>query len=132
VFESLGWLVPEEEIEHWFMTEARIQGQVSPLSDSQMERWLNSLGLPRAANQHDGQSPTIAALVERDAALVERDAALAMLKNTLTDKDGKIINEPTPGLDHALDAARYAFDGLRPQEEEQATYTSGNLTTLMY
>lgn len=32
----------------------------------------------------------------------------------MTDKDGKMLNEPTPGNDHALDAVRYAFDGLRP------------------
>ncbi len=36
----------------------------------------------------------------------------------MTDKNGKQINEPTPGLDHALDALRYAFDGLRPVESE--------------
>lgn len=31
-----------------------------------------------------------------------------------TDRDGKPLNEPEGGKDHALDAARYAFDGLRP------------------
>lgn len=35
----------------------------------------------------------------------------------MTDKDGKMLNEPTPMNDHALDAVRYAFDGLRPREE---------------
>lgn len=45
----------------------------------------------------------------------------------LTDKDGKTINEPTPGNDHALDAMRYGFDGLRPVEEDDETVTSGNM-----
>jgi phage terminase large subunit len=45
----------------------------------------------------------------------------------MTDKDGKIINEPDGGLDHALDAARYAFDGLRPQEVEEKDYKTGNV-----
>lgn len=49
----------------------------------------------------------------------------------MTDKDGKMINEPTPGFDHALDATRYAFDGLRPQEEE-IIETSGNIKSLFY
>lgn len=31
-----------------------------------------------------------------------------------TDKNGKIINVPEPGFDHALDAVRYAFDSYRP------------------
>lgn len=31
-----------------------------------------------------------------------------------TDNDGRIINEPEPGNDHALDAGRYAMEGLRP------------------
>lgn len=51
----------------------------------------------------------------------------------MTDKDGKTINEPTPGNDHALDALRYAFDGLRPQQEEDAGIAySGNSKTLFY
>jgi PBSX family phage terminase large subunit len=51
----------------------------------------------------------------------------------MTDKDGKIINEPTPGNDHALDALRYAFDGLRPQEDEDMVgSSSGNIKTLWY
>lgn len=37
----------------------------------------------------------------------------------MTDKDGKPMNKPESGRDHALDAARYAFDGLRPQKEER-------------
>lgn len=47
-----------------------------------------------------------------------------------TDRDGKSLNKPEEGKDHALDAARYAFDGLRPQEEETEPITSGNVTSL--
>lgn len=36
----------------------------------------------------------------------------------MTDKDGKIINTPEPGNDHALDAARYAISSLQPYEKE--------------
>lgn len=32
-----------------------------------------------------------------------------------TDKNGKILNEPEGGLDHALDAVRYAFTSLAPK-----------------
>lgn len=48
----------------------------------------------------------------------------------MTDKEGKILNEPTPGNDHALDALRYAFDGLRPVEDDKEELTSGNVTSL--
>ena len=49
-----------------------------------------------------------------------------------TDLNGTIINEPEGGLDHALDAARYAFDGIRPQHEleQDHSHTTGNITTL--
>lgn len=50
----------------------------------------------------------------------------------MTDKDGKTLNEPTPGNDHALDAARYAFDGLRPVEDEEEHATTGNLSSLWH
>lgn len=40
----------------------------------------------------------------------------------MTDKDGKIINEPEPGLDHALDAGRYAMESLRPRKGEVQSY----------
>lgn len=33
-----------------------------------------------------------------------------------TDKQGKILNEPEGGLDHALDAVRYAFSSLAPKQ----------------
>lgn len=34
-----------------------------------------------------------------------------------TDKDGKVINEPSPIMNHAMDAIRYGFDSLKPTEE---------------
>lgn len=36
----------------------------------------------------------------------------------LEDKDGKILNKPMPGNDHALDAARYAIQHLHPHQED--------------
>lgn len=48
------------------------------------------------------------------------------------DKEGKILNEPEDGNDHAMDATMYGFMGLRPQEDEQETYTSGNIGTFLY
>jgi phage terminase large subunit len=48
-----------------------------------------------------------------------------------TDKDGKSLNKPEEGKDHALDAARYAFDGLRPVDyDEEDNTTSGNLSSM--
>jgi phage terminase large subunit len=38
----------------------------------------------------------------------------------VTDKDGKIINEPEPIWNHAMDATRYAMHSLRPFEEESS------------
>ena len=35
-----------------------------------------------------------------------------------TDKDGRILNEPIGIFNHAMDAIRYAFDGLRPIDHE--------------
>jgi len=34
----------------------------------------------------------------------------------LTDKEGKIINEPSPIFNHAMDAIRYAMETLRPSQ----------------
>lgn len=48
----------------------------------------------------------------------------------MTDKEGHIINEPEPGRDHALDAVRYAFDGLRPSEDDDKPVYSGKLSSL--
>ena len=36
-----------------------------------------------------------------------------------TDKQGKILNEPEGGLDHALDAVRYAFTSLAPKQYDK-------------
>lgn len=36
----------------------------------------------------------------------------------LEDKDGKILNKPTPGGDHAMDAIRYAIQFLNPYDKE--------------
>lgn len=36
------------------------------------------------------------------------------------DRDGKIINEPEGGLDHALDSVRYAMSSLAPKKDEKA------------
>jgi PBSX family phage terminase large subunit len=48
-----------------------------------------------------------------------------------TDKDGKSLNKPEEGKDHALDAARYAFDGLRPQKEDKDNnHTTGNISSM--
>lgn len=35
----------------------------------------------------------------------------------MTDKDGKIINEPEAGFDHTMDAIRYGMASLRPTED---------------
>lgn len=48
------------------------------------------------------------------------------------DKEGKILNDPEDGNDHAMDAILYGFMGLRPQEDETETYTSGNMGTFLY
>lgn len=36
------------------------------------------------------------------------------------DRDGRIINKPTPGNDHALDALRYAIQSLHPIDSESS------------
>lgn len=43
-----------------------------------------------------------------------------------TDKDGRSINEPEGGLDHALDAVRYRLYSIKPQRETITSYKSGN------
>jgi phage terminase large subunit len=35
----------------------------------------------------------------------------------MTDKEGKIINEPSPIFNHAMDALRYGMESLRPSQE---------------
>jgi phage terminase large subunit len=43
------------------------------------------------------------------------------------DKDGKILNDPEDGNDHAMDATLYGFMGLRPtDDDDDDTQTSGN------
>jgi len=36
----------------------------------------------------------------------------------MTDKDGKIINEPSPIFNHAMDAVRYGMESLKPYESD--------------
>lgn len=36
----------------------------------------------------------------------------------LTDKEGKIINEPSPFLNHLMDAGRYGMESLRPVDQQ--------------
>lgn len=50
----------------------------------------------------------------------------------LTDKDERIINKPDHLFSHSMDAIRYAFEGLRPQEDddEEDTYVTGNVTSV--
>lgn len=38
------------------------------------------------------------------------------------DKDGKTLNEPRPGYDHAMDAIRYAFNSLTPLDGKAKQY----------
>lgn len=38
----------------------------------------------------------------------------------MTDKNGKIINVPEPGLDHAMDGGRYGMESLRPKRAANA------------
>lgn len=48
------------------------------------------------------------------------------------DKEGRILNDPEDGNDHAMDATLYGFMGLRPSTDEPvSTYDSGS-TTLFY
>lgn len=48
-------------------------------------------------------------------------------------KDGRTLNEPDGGYDHALDAARYKLYSLHSHfEEEGQIYQSGNLEGLFY
>jgi hypothetical protein len=35
----------------------------------------------------------------------------------LTDKDGKIINEPQDFMNHLMDAGRYGMESLKPRDE---------------
>lgn len=44
------------------------------------------------------------------------------------DKDGNILTVPEGGLDHALDAVRYAMETLRPKEKEHKVHKTKRLS----
>lgn len=49
------------------------------------------------------------------------------------DKDGRILNDPEDGNDHAMDAILYGFMGLRPKDyDEEEVAQSGNISSLIY
>jgi len=49
------------------------------------------------------------------------------------DREGKILNDPEDGNDHAMDATLYGFMGLRPVEKTSARPEfSGEIETLIY
>lgn len=47
-----------------------------------------------------------------------------------TDKEGKILDIPDHAFSDAMDAIRYPLESLRPAEDEDEEYTSGNLSKL--
>lgn len=47
-----------------------------------------------------------------------------------TDKDGKILAIPEGGLDHLLDASRYAMESLRPRTYDDPEPITENITSL--
>lgn len=47
-----------------------------------------------------------------------------------TDKDGNILDIPDHAFSDAMDAIRYPMESLRPAEDEDEIYTSGNLSKL--
>ncbi len=47
-----------------------------------------------------------------------------------TDKDGTVIDKPDHNYSDDMDATRYAMESLRPDEDEDIEYTSGNLSKL--
>ena len=47
-----------------------------------------------------------------------------------TDRDGKILTVPDHNFSDAMDAIRYAMETLRPQEDEEEEYTTGNITKI--
>lgn len=47
-----------------------------------------------------------------------------------TDRDGKIITIPDHSFSDSMDATRYAMESLRPDEDEDKVYTSGNIVGL--
>lgn len=47
-----------------------------------------------------------------------------------TDRDGKIIDTPDHYLSDSMDAIRYGMESLRPSEDKDKIYTSGNITKI--
>lgn len=47
-----------------------------------------------------------------------------------TDRDGNILTVPDHSFSDAMDAIRYAMETLRPDEDEEEEYTTGNITKL--
>jgi phage terminase large subunit len=47
-----------------------------------------------------------------------------------TDRDGVILDKPEHDYSDPMDAIRYAMESLRPAEDADKVYTSGNLTKL--
>ena len=47
-----------------------------------------------------------------------------------TNKEGEILTIPDHNLSDAMDAIRYAMETLRPSDDEEEEYTSGNITGL--
>lgn len=47
-----------------------------------------------------------------------------------TDRDGKVITIPEHDYSDLMDAGRYGMESLRPSEDEDKVYTSGNLSGL--
>lgn len=45
-----------------------------------------------------------------------------------TDRDGKIVDIPDHSFSDEMDAVRYAMESMRPNEDEDKVYKSGNLT----
>ncbi len=48
------------------------------------------------------------------------------------DKDGNQLKVPEDGFDHALDAARYALESLRPKQVEEEKYEPAEVDSLIY
>lgn len=47
-----------------------------------------------------------------------------------TDRDGKTIDIPEHEFSHSMDAVRYAMESLRPSDDQDKIYTSGQITKL--
>lgn len=47
-----------------------------------------------------------------------------------TDKEGKVIDKPDHNYSDPMDATRYAMESLRPQDDEEDDYVSGNIMGL--